>query len=118
MNETAVLGTIVAGLWGLVLALLGVVWSTLKERVTATDERCAKLEAQNVTQETAIGRLTERLIAREEAHQSHREDMSSAIARLEASLSSLSAKLDRVLGAGTPYPRPGQYRSTDSGERK
>jgi uncharacterized coiled-coil protein SlyX len=120
MNETAVLGTVVAGLWGLVLALVGVVWSTLKERNKSTEERCEKLESQNTLQETSIGRLTERLLAREEAHQSHREDMSSAIARLEASIAVLSTKLDRVLGAGTPYPRPGQYRQSpgDSGEKR
>jgi uncharacterized protein HemX len=121
MNETAVLGTVVAALWGLVLALVGVVWSTLKERSAGLESKVDRLDKQNTEQETAIGRMTEKILAREEAHQQHREDMQSQFARIDMAMGQINTKLDRLLGGGTPYPRPGQYAhrpSTESGEKR
>ena len=108
MTETAILAAVVAALWGIVLALLGVVWSTLRERSTTLERAVDSLQAQNTTQETAIARLTERAIAREDAHAQHREDTNAQFTRLEATIAEMNRKLDRLLsggrGPGTPYP--------------
>ena len=122
MNETAALATVAGTLWGLVLALVGVIWATLKERIRTGEGAIAALVAQNTGQETEIARLKERTIAREEAHLQHREDTATQFSRIEAAMTNgfaeVGRKLDRLSGQGTPYPRPGQYRSTESGERK
>ena len=119
MSETAVLLGVVGALWGLVLTLVGVVWTTLKERIAAHDTTIKALDAQNTAQEVQLGRLIEMARAREDAHAQHREDMAGAVGRLEASIAELGRKLDRMAGQGTPYPRPGQYRQEpgDSGEK-
>jgi hypothetical protein len=104
MSETAILAVVVGALWGVTLALVGVVWAMLKERIATLDNKVSSLEGQNTAQETAIGRLTERAIAREQAHSEHREHTSEQFARLESAINAMSGKLDRLLGTRTPYP--------------
>lgn len=107
MTETAILSVVCVALWGVVLALVAVVWSTLKERNAAAEDRIAKLEAQNTIQETAIGRLTERAITREETHAQHREDMQTQFARIDTAMGQMNSKLDALLrgsGSRSPYP--------------
>ena len=114
MSETAILATVVTALWGLVVGLLGVVWSTLKERNSAQGVAIERLQEQNTVQETAIGRLTERAIAREEAHAQHREDTQAQFSRIDLNLSEMNRKLDTLLrgsggrggtgSQGSPYP--------------
>lgn len=113
MSETAILAAVVGALWGIVLALLGVVWATLKERLSAAEAKTLTLETQNTAQETMIGRLTERMTAREDAHAEHRDAMSNRLERIED-------KLDWLLSgrSGTPYPgRYGASSDKPSGER-
>ena len=119
MSETAVLGTVAAALWGIVLALVAVVWSTLKERIATMERVCESLDKQNTAQEVQLGRLIEMAKAREDAHAQHREDMSALIGRLDESIKELGRKIDRIAGQGTPYPgryaKPGD--SSDRGSR-
>ena len=107
MTSEALLFVAVGALWGVSLALVGVVWAMLRERIAALESRTADLMAQNTGQETAIGRLQEGMLAREKAHGEHREHIADAIARVEVSVKELSLKIDRLTGSRTPYP--GRY---------
>lgn len=108
MSEVAILVSVLGGLWAIAIGLIGVVWGMLREQNRSQGDRIAKLEAQNTEQETAIGRLTERTIARETAHAEHREGMQSQVTRLETRIesrfNSLEGKIDRLLGSKTPFP--------------
>ena len=122
MSETAILATVVAALWGLVLALVGVVWATLKERDAAQGAAIARLQEQNTQQEVAIGRLTENARSREETHAQHREDMQGQFARIDTGMADMNRKLDTLLrgsgrGGTSPYP-PGRYGLGSEPERK
>ena len=99
MNETTTLSLVFAAVGSVLLALLGIVWAMLTGRITALEKSIDGLGTQNTGQEIAIGRLTERMVAREDAHAQHREDMSNRLDRIEG-------KLDKLLGGarGTPYP--------------
>jgi hypothetical protein len=117
MNETAVLAFVFTALWGLVVGLAGVIWATLKERIRASEVTIDALEKQNREQEVAIGRLTERAIAREEAHSQHREDTQSQFSRIDATLNAINGKLDDMLKRGrTPYPT-GYQLGPDTGRK-
>ncbi len=119
MNETTTLGLVFAAVGAVLLALLGVVWAMLQGRLAAVEVKMSSLETQNTGQETAIGRLTERMTAREEVHAQHREDMQTQFQRIDAHLSELNRKLDRLLGGGTPYPtRYGQRGGSGSEPEK
>ena len=100
MSEIAIMGSIVGVLWGVLLALLGVVWTMSRERLAFTETRVAGLEKQNTEQETALGRLIERMKAREDAHESHRENVDHPLSRIEDKLD----KLLSVRSSGAPYP--------------
>ena len=104
MSETAVLIPVVSALFAIALALVAVVWGTLKERIASLDTKVTGLESQNTSQETAIGRITERAIAREQAHSEHREHTSEQFARLEAAIGMVNTKLDQIIRGRTPYP--------------
>ena len=96
-----VLGAIVA----VCLALLGVVWGLLRGQNAEQGGRIAKLEAQNVDQQKDITRLQAQMVAREEAHHQHREDVAGRLATIDS-------KLDRLLfgkRSDTPNPEPGRY---------
>jgi uncharacterized protein HemX len=114
MSETTILAVVVGALWGVTLALVGVVWAMLRERITTSESKVATLETQNASQEERIGRLTERMLAREQAHSEHRENMSEQFARLDSSIRELGAKIDRLAGSRTPYPT--QYGGGKTGE--
>jgi hypothetical protein len=101
MSETQVLGIAIT----VIGVLVGVIWGVLQTRIGTVEGRAEKLEAQNLAQEVTLGRLLESSRAREDAHAQHREDMSSAVARLEASITELGRKIDRMTGQGTPMPR-------------
>jgi FtsZ-binding cell division protein ZapB len=112
MSEFAILGTVAACLWGVTLALLGVVWGLHRASITSLDNEIEKLRSQNTVQEVAIGRLTENALSREQIHAQHREDVQSWVGRLETQINAMMGKLDRVLSSGrygTPYPGPGRY---------
>ena len=101
MSDTALLGSLL----GVIVALVGVIWGTLKTRIDGQDRGIRRLEEQNTSQETAIGRLIERMTAREQAHAQHREDMHARLDRIES-------KLDRALnGNRSTTPSPGRYSS-------
>ena len=104
MSETTILAVVVGALWGVTLALVGVVWAMLKERIASGDLKVAALERQNTEQETSLGRLTERMKAREDTHAEHRDHMTGQFERLDASIRGLSDKIDRLMGGRTPYP--------------
>lgn len=108
MNETAILGTVFGALWGLVLTLAGVIWATLREQNRGQAARLDKLEAQNTEQETQIGRLDARMVARETAHSEHREDIGDRLTRLET-------KIDQLLRGGRSLsPYPGAYKTGEN----
>lgn len=113
MNEIAILGTVVTALWGLTLGLIAVVWGMLREQNRQQGVALEKLQAQNTEQETSLGRLFERMKAREEAHAQHREDVSSRLDRIEG----LLHQLLRGGGRGPSSPYPGSYSSTERKER-
>jgi membrane protein required for beta-lactamase induction len=104
MSETTILAVVVGALWGVLVALVGIVWAMLRERIGAVEGKCAALESQNTAQEASLARLQERMLARENAHAEHRENMSEQLARLEHAIQQMSAKIDRLAGHGTPYP--------------
>lgn len=110
MSETAILIPVVAALFAISLALVGVVWATLKERLKAAEDKVGALDQQNTQQETSIGRLTERMIAREEAHSQHREDMAGRLDRIEG-------KLDKLLAPSPRTPYPTRYGQGNEPER-
>lgn len=111
MTETATLGLIFAAVGAILLALLGVVWAMLTGRIAALESLIGALTTQNTQQEIAIGRLTERMVAREDAHAQHREDMSNRLDRIEG-------KLDKLLGSGGRTPYPTRYGVGSGPERK
>ena len=107
MSETAIFASVISALFGLTVALVAVVWALLQGRIGSLESKVAALEGQNTMQETAIGRLTERTLAREETHAQHREDTQAQFGRIDMRLGEMNAKLDKLLigsRAGTPYP--------------
>jgi hypothetical protein len=104
VSELAILIPVVSALFAISLALVAVVWGTLKERIAGNEKTIASLVDQNKEQEVAIGRLTERMVAREQAHSEHRDNMTGQFERLDASIRGLSDKIDRLMSGRTPYP--------------
>lgn len=95
MNETSILALVGGVLWGVVVALAGIIWALLQGRIATLEAKVGSLDEQNTQQETEIGRLTERAVAMADRHEQHREDIRSQLARLET-------KIDRLLGARAP----------------
>ena len=112
MSDVAILAAVLGVVWTITMGLLGVVWGMLTARIGKLETSDEALVAQNTVQETALGRLTERMIAREEAHAQHREDVMGRLDRLEG-------KIDQLLRSGArPSPYPGSYSSGGQGESK
>ena len=111
MNETAILITVVGVLWAVAVSLIAVVWGMLREQNRQQGITIDALVAQNTAQETAIGRLMERMKAREDAHAEHREDISNRLNRLEMKIDQLLRGPGRGGSSGSPYP--GAYGITD-----
>lgn len=106
MSETAILGTVLGTATAIVLALVGVVWAMLTGRISALEVVRDALVKQNTDQEVEIGRLKEKMLAREEAHSEHRENIANRLDRMET-------KIDTLLrGAGRSYS-PGAYRGSE-----
>lgn len=110
MNDPAIIGVAAS----VFLALLGLVWGMLREQNRQQGLTLDKLVAQNTEQETAIGRLMERMKAREDAHAEYREDVSTRLDRIENLLQRLIAGSGGR--GGSPSPYPGAYGITS--ERK
>lgn len=114
MTETATLIAVVGALWAVAVALIAVVWGMLREQNRQQGITIDSLVRQNTEQETAIGRLMERMKAREDAHAEHREDISNRLNRLEMKIDQLLRGPSRGGSSGSPYP--GAYGITS--ERK
>lgn len=61
MNSISLIVGAFAGLWALTMALGGAVWAQMLARLRSAEARLYALESQNTTQETKIGRLSERV---------------------------------------------------------
>ena len=116
MSETAVLLLILGPLWGITLALVGVVWSMLTGRIAAMEKIAEALVAQNTMQEASLAGLTQRMIGRENAHEEHRSDVRDAIASLAVKLDALQRSINELGRGRTPYP--GRYGTGSEPERK
>ena len=144
MSETALLSTLLAAcfaLIGAIYALMNGRHARLEASHTRQGERLGSaesalaalrtqnerqerdvtaLQAQNATQETAIAALVQRMIAREDAHAQHREDMGANFSRLETQIAGLGTKIDQLIRGGkTPWPTDYSRRGEGGGgERK
>lgn len=144
MNETAilwVLGVLVGALFSLIGALYAVFNGKQKaletsqagqgERIGKAESAIAviqtqnarqerdvvSLQAQNTQQESALAGLVQRMIAREDAHAQHREDMAGNFQRLETQIAGLGTKIDTLIRGGRT-PMPQRYELPPGGERK
>jgi hypothetical protein len=96
MSDTSILGLVGGVLWGVVVALAGIIWALLQGRITTLESKVGALDAQNTLQETQLGRLVERTVAMADKHEQHRTDIRTHLDRLEV-------KIDRLLsGARAP----------------
>jgi hypothetical protein len=115
MSELAILTAIVGALWAVAIGLVAVVWAMLREQNRQQGVAIEALVKQNTDQETQIGRLLERMKAREDAHAEHRENIGERLNRLEM-------KIDQLLrgggsGRGGMSPYPGAYSTTERKDR-
>jgi len=106
MNEIAILSAVVGVLWGLILALAGVIWATLRTAQASTDAKVLALETRASVHSEALGRLDERVNAHEKLDEQQHDNVNAQFERIENTLSEIANKLDRVLGGRYPSPLP------------
>jgi len=108
MSDIAILSAVVGVLWGLVLALAGVIWATLRTSQAAVESKVLALETQNTRQEAELAKIGAQVAAHEQLASMQHDHVSDQFARIDETLRAISEKLDRALGlrSNSPYPQP------------